>query len=229
MLELRNRVRGVFIKLPSTEVIDMVAAAAYQFAVVDLEHSQLSEADARGLVRHGRAIDLPTLVRIPELDRGVVNRLLEAGAAGIQLSTVRSAAQVRLARAMTRYAPEGARSISLAHPQAGYGAVSLADYLQAQRANAPLLVAQIETAETDDPLAEIMAAGPDVAFAGTTDLAVDMELDTERVRARVDEIASAAAAVGVPFGAFALDDERVTYQLLASDLSLLRSALADAA
>jgi 2-keto-3-deoxy-L-rhamnonate aldolase RhmA len=229
MLELRNRARGVFVKLPSTEVMDMVAAAGYQFAVVDLEHSQLSEADARALVRRGRALALPTLVRIPELDRGAVNRLLEAGAAGIQLSTVRSVAQVRAGRAMTRYAPDGSRSISLAHPQAGYGAVSLADYLQAQRGDPPLLVAQIETAETDDPLAEIMAAGPDVAFAGTTDLAVDLALDAERVRARVDEIASAAAAASIPFGAFALDDERVTYQVLASDLSLLRSALADAA
>jgi 4-hydroxy-2-oxoheptanedioate aldolase len=229
MLELRNRARGVFIKLSSTEVIDLVAAAGFEFGVVDLEHSQLSEADARALVRHGRAVGLPTLVRIPELDRGTVNRLLEAGAAGIQLSTVRTAAQVSAARAMTRYAPDGARSISLAHPQAGYGAVSLADYLQAQRTESPLVVAQIETAATDDPLEEIMAAGPDVAFAGTTDLAVDMGLDGQRVRARVEEIASAAAAAAIPFGAFALDDERVIYQVLASDLTLLRTALADAA
>ena len=229
MLELRNRARGVFVKLPSTEIIDMIAAAGYDFAIVDLEHSQLSEADARALVRHGRALGLPALVRIPELDRGAVNRLLEAGAAGIQLSTVRSAAQVRDARAMTRYAPDGSRSISLAHPQAGYGAVALAGYLQEQRERTPLVVAQIETAQTDDPLDAIMAAAPDVAFAGTTDLAVDMGLDDARVRARVDEIASAALAAGVPFGAFALDDERVTYDVSASDLSLLRSALVNAA
>src|SRR3954462_11219126 len=142
MLELRNRVRGVFIKLPSTEIIDMVAAAAYQFAVVDLEHSQLSEAAARSLVRHGRAIGLPTLVRIPELDRGAVNRLLEAGAAGIQLSTVRRAADVRELKRLTRYAPEGTRSISLAHPQAAYGGTTLADYLRAQAERPPLVVAQ---------------------------------------------------------------------------------------
>jgi 4-hydroxy-2-oxoheptanedioate aldolase len=229
MLELRNRARGVFVKLSSTEVMDIVVAAGYQFAVVDLEHSQLAEADARALIRHGRAVDLPTLVRIPELDRGAVNRLLEAGAAGIQLSTVRSARQVHAARAMMRYAPEGSRSISLAHPQASYGAVSLATYLDSQRALPPLLVAQIETAETDDPLDEVVAAGPDVVFAGTTDLAVDMGLDDARVRARVDEIAKAAAAAAIPFGAFGLDDERVIYQVLASDLSLLRSALANAA
>jgi 4-hydroxy-2-oxoheptanedioate aldolase len=229
MLELRNRARGVFVKLPSTEVIDIVAASGFDFAVVDLEHSQLSEADARALVRHGRATSLPTLVRIPELDRGTVNRLLEAGAAGIQLSTVRSARQVRDARAMTRYAPDGARSISLAHPQASYGAVPLADYLAAQRPEQPLVVAQIETATTDDPLEEILAAGPDVAFIGTTDLAVDLGLDDARVRARVDEIAAAAEAAGVPLGAFGLAEERFRYQVLASDLSLLRGALADAA
>jgi 4-hydroxy-2-oxoheptanedioate aldolase len=229
MLELRNRARGVFVKLPSSEVIDLVAAAQFQFSVVDLEHSQLSEAEARALVRHGRSIGLPTLVRIPELDRGAVNRLLEAGAAGIQLSTVRSAAQVRAARAMTRYPPDGARSISLAHPQAAYGATPLADYLAAQRNQQPLVVAQIETATTDDPLDEILAAGPDVAFIGTTDLTVDLALDDARVRARVEEIAAAAQAAAVPLGAFGLAEDRVTYQILASDLSLLRTAFADAA
>src|SRR3954452_21353853 len=173
---MRIRARGFFVKLSSTEVIDIVGAAGYQFAVVDLEHSQLSEADARALVRHGHAVGLPTLVRIPELDRGTVNRLLEAGAVGIQLSTVRSAAQVVAARAMTQYAPDGSRSISLAHPQAGYGGVPLADSLRETHADRPLPRVQDETAETDDPLAEIMAARPDVVFAGTTDLAVDLEL-----------------------------------------------------
>jgi 4-hydroxy-2-oxoheptanedioate aldolase len=229
MLELRNRARGVFVKLSSTEVIDMVAAANFQFAVVDLEHSQLSEEDARALVRHARAIGFPAVVRIPEPDRGAVNRLLEAGAAGIQLSTVRSAEQVRATRSYMRYAPEGSRSISLAHPQAGYGGVALADYLTAQAADPPLLVAQIETAATDDPLEEILAARPDVVFIGTTDLTVDLGLDDGKLRERMEEIAAAAKAAGIPLGAFALDDERVVYQLAASDLSLLRGAFAHAA
>jgi 4-hydroxy-2-oxoheptanedioate aldolase len=229
MLELRNRARGVFVKLPSTEVIDMVAGSKFQFAVVDLEHSQLSEADARALVRHANAIGFPALVRIPEPDRGAVNRLLEAGAAGIQLSTVRSAAQVRTTHSHMRYAPDGTRSISLAHPQARYGALPLADYLGAQRAQPPILVAQIETAQTDDALADIAAAGADAIFIGSTDLSVDVGMDDERLRARVDEIAAAASAAGIPLGAFGVDDERIDFHVSASDLSLLRGALADAA
>jgi 4-hydroxy-2-oxoheptanedioate aldolase len=229
MLELRKPRRGLFVKLASTEVIDIVAAAGHDFAVVDLEHSQLSEQDARALVRHARAIGFPALVRLPQLDRGVVNRLLEAGAAGIQLSTVRRAAQVRELRAATRYAPAGDRSISLSHPQAGYGGVALADYLARAAAEAPLVVAQIETAATDDPMEEILAERPDVVFLGLTDLTVDLGLDHSRVRARVEEIAAAAERAGVPLGAFGLDDPRVVYHLVSSDLTLLRAAVADAA
>jgi 2-keto-3-deoxy-L-rhamnonate aldolase RhmA len=226
MLELRNRPRGIFLKLPSTEIVDVVHASPLDFAVVDLEHSQLSEGQARALVRHGAALGLPVLVRLPELDKGLVNRLLEAGAAGIQLSTVRRVEQIAGLRSAVAYAPAGTRSVSLAHPQAGYGAVPLAEYLSAQ--HPPLVVAQIETADTDDPLDELMAAGPDVAFIGTTDLSVDVGLDASRVRARVEEIAEAAAAAGVALGAFALEDERVAYRLVSSDLALLRAAIAHA-
>jgi 4-hydroxy-2-oxoheptanedioate aldolase len=229
MLGLGNRRRGLFVKLPSTEVIDLVAASGHDFAVVDLEHSQLSEETARALLRHARAIGLPALVRVPQLDRGAVNRLLEAGAAGIQLSTVRRAAEVRELRAAMRYAPDGNRSISLAHPQAGYGGTRLADYLARQAAEPPLLVAQIETARTQDPLDEILAERPDVVFVGMTDLSVDLGLDASRVRARVEEIADAAERAAVPLGAFGLDDPRVVYHLVASDLTLLRAAVVDAA
>jgi 4-hydroxy-2-oxoheptanedioate aldolase len=225
MLNLGNRVRGALVKLPATEVIDVLAAAGLDFALVDLEHSQLGETDAFRLVRHAHALRFPALVRIPELDRGLVNRLLEAGAAGIQLSTVRSAAQVEGLRAACRYAPEGNRSVSLAHAVAGYGATSLAEYLAAQR-NGPLVVAQVETRETDDPLDELVAARPDVVFVGVVDLTVELGLDGERLRARVEEIAVAAERVGVALGGYALDDPRVRYDVFQSDIGLLRQAVA---
>jgi 4-hydroxy-2-oxoheptanedioate aldolase len=228
MLELVNRRRGLFVKLATTEVIDLLVAAGFDFAVVDLEHSQLSEGDARALIRHARALGFPALVRLPELDRGTVNRLLEAGATGIQLSMVRSAAEVRALRDATRYPPKGSRSISLTHLEAGYGAVSLEAYLRSAESRPPLVVAQIETAHTDDPLDEVLAAGADVALLGLTDLSVDLGLDHSRVRARVDEVAAAAERAGVALGAFGLDDPRVVYQVVSSDLSLLRAAVSDA-
>jgi 4-hydroxy-2-oxoheptanedioate aldolase len=142
---------------------------------------------------------------------------------------VRSAAQVKSLRAAANYAPEGNRSISLSHPQAGYGAMTLSDYLTQQASRRPLLVAQIETVETDDALGDIVSAGADVIFLGLTDLSVDAGQDAARVRARVEEVAEAAGLAGVPLGAFGLDDPRVSYELVSSDVSLLRAAVADVA
>jgi 4-hydroxy-2-oxoheptanedioate aldolase len=139
---------------------------------------------------------------------------------------VRSVAQVEALRASMRHAPAGSRSISLAHPAAGYGEVALADYLAAQELEPPELVAQIETGETDDPLPDLLAAGVDVAFIGTTDLLVDLGMDDARLRARVEEIASAAEAAGVELGGFGLDDPRVRYDVSGSDVTLLRAAVA---
>jgi 4-hydroxy-2-oxoheptanedioate aldolase len=227
MVRQRNgKRRGLFVKLAATEVVDIAARGGLDFVVIDLEHSQLSEADALALTRHAAAIGLPALARLPELDSGLVNRLLEAGARGIQLSTVRSVAQVEALRASMRYAPAGNRSVSLAHPGAGYGELGLADYLAAQELDPPELVAQIETAETDDSLPDVLG-GVDVAFVGTTDLLVDVGMDDARLRVRVEAIASAAEAAGVELGGFALDDPRVTYDVRGSDVALLRAAVAE--
>src|SRR6266516_3260681 len=200
-----RRLRGTFVKLPAPEVVE-IAADVLDFAIVDLEHSQLAEAEALRLVRHAWARRFPALLRVHELDRSLVNRVLEAGAAGIQLSSVRSAAEVRALRDACLYAPEGTRSISLAHGPARYGALSLADYLAALEP--PILVVQIETAETEDPLEAILGAGADIVFVG------------------VAEVVAAAALAGVAFGGFG-DDERFRYAVASSDLALLRKAYAD--
>ncbi|MBD0289737.1 MAG: hypothetical protein ICV74_00670 [Thermoleophilia bacterium] len=229
MLDLGKRVRGLFLKLPTTEVVDLAAQAGLDFVVVDLEHSQLGEVDAFRLIRHAYFRGLPALARISEAPRGLVNRLLEAGAAGIHRSTVRSAADVRDLRGATRYAPQGARSIGLAHPGGAYGTVPLADYLRAQAEKPPLVVAQIETEDTDDPLEEIAAARPDVLFIGPADLSVDVELDEERLARRIEEVAGAAERAGIPLGAFGIDEPRVRYLAVSTDLGLLGKAIADAA
>jgi len=218
----RGRVTGTFVKLAALETVD-ICAAELDFCVVDLEHSQLAEGDALRLVRHAAALGFAAVVRVRDVDRGLVNRLLEAGAAGIQLSSVRRTADVAALRDATRYAPEGTRSISLAHPSAAYGATPLRDYLAA--VEPPLLVIQLETRETDDPLEDICSAGADVVFLGLTDLLVDSGLDDDAARARADEIAAAAAGAGVALGGFG-SDERFRYAVVSSDVALLRQAVA---
>lgn len=225
---LRRRLRdgratGTFVKLPALESVD-VCAGSLDFCVVDYEHSQLSEADVLRLVRHAAAIGFAAVVRIPEVDRGLVNRLLESGAAGIQLSSVRRVTEVRALASAAAYAPGGTRSISLAHPQAGYGRVPLRDYLSGSEP--PLLVIQLETRETADPPLALCQAGADVAFLGLTDLLVDCGLDQEAAAARADELAGAVAEAGIVLGGFG-NEERFRYAVVSSDVALLREAVSN--
>jgi 4-hydroxy-2-oxoheptanedioate aldolase len=223
---LRGRLRegrlvGTFVKLPAFESVE-ICALSLDFCVVDYEHSRLSEADVLRLVRHAAAIDFAAVVRVPEVDRGLVNRLLEAGAAGIQLSSVRRAAEVRALASAVAYAPDGSRSISLAHPQAGYGAVPLREYLASSEA--PLVVIQLETRETDDPPVELCRAGADVAFLGLTDLLVDCGLDEGAAAVRAEALAAATAEAGIVLGGFG-SEERFRYAVVSSDVALLREAV----
>ena len=238
---LRERLRsgaplvGTFVKLAALETIDIASSAGLDLVVVDGEHAQLDQAECLALVRHAGALGLPAVVRIPAVDAGYINRLLEAGAAGIQLSSLRARGERDALVAASRYPPDGTRSVSLAHPAADYGAVPLAAYLEKSKGG-PLLAGQIETATTADPLDELLR-GLDVVFIGTTDLSVDLGrpglLDDERVRARVTEIAAAAERASVALGAWVANAEALSalrgthlrYVIVGSDLQLLRAGV----
>lgn len=238
---LRERLRGgaplvgTFVKLPALESIDLVHSIGFDLACIDGEHSQLDESAILALLRHGAALDLPMLVRTPSRDAGSLNRMLEAGAAGIQLSTLRARAERDALVAATRYAPDGTRSVSLAHPGADYSGIPLTEYLE-QSKQFPVLVGQIETASTIDPLPDVLR-GLDAAFIGTTDLSVDLGrpgmLDDPRFTGRVAEIAAATSRADIALGAWVsnadalakLGNVRLRYVLVGSDLQSLRHGL----
>lgn len=228
---------GTFVKLASPDVVELAEAAGFAFVVVDLEHSSLTEQDAVDLVRHAHACGLPALVRVPEVDAAIVNRLLEAGAAGIQLSMLTRVAQAEALVAAARFAPAGRRSVSLANRAARFGAIPLAGFLRAEQDDPPVLVGQIETARTD-PLPDLIAP-LDVFFVGSTDLAVDLGLpaDPAVLRAAVDRVREAARSAAVAFGGWVPTRDAAAhlglgdadYLVVGSDLQLLAAALRAAA
>jgi len=236
-LAARRRLVGTFVKLATVDVVETCAQAGFDFVVVDLEHSTLSEQDAIALVRHADACGLAALVRVPTVDPPVINRLLENGAAGIQLSMLRTRAQADALRDAVRYPPAGRRSVSLANRVASAGADGLAGYLGRDAAEPAVLIGQIETTDTG-PLEQILA-GLDVCFVGTTDLAVDLGVAVGdlRLRAGVELVRLAAEAAGVAFGGWAasipaagaLGLDEPGYLVVGSDLQFLADGLRAAA
>jgi 2-keto-3-deoxy-L-rhamnonate aldolase RhmA len=226
---------GTFVKLGRREVVEILALAGLDFAICDLEHSQITEQEAGNLITAGRACSLPVLVRVAHFDPGQMNRLLEAGAAGIQLPQMQTQEQVSAFRSACKYPPGGSRSLSLAQPAAGYGSEPLTEYIQRSNREV-LLVGQLESKDLESPLSALVT-GLDIAFIGSLDLTVDMgapgKLDDPAVQQRIHEIEQAAGAAKVHLGIYADSPARAAqaasagYRMIAlsSDLGALAGSV----
>ena len=238
--QLRNKINsrsvlGTFVKLGRREVIEILALAGLDFVICDLEHSQITEAEAGHMIASGKNCGLPLIVRVAHFDHGQINRLLEAGAAGIQLPQIQTQEQVAAFHSACKYPPVGSRSVSLAQPAAGYGSEPLTQYLERSNKEV-LLVGQLESRELQRPLPALLK-GLDVAFIGTLDLTVDMgvpgKLEDPGVQQRLREIESAAATANVRLGIYADSPARAAqaaasgYRMIAlsSDLGALASSV----
>ncbi|WP_284035483.1 aldolase/citrate lyase family protein [Neobacillus sp. 114] len=196
---------GTFVKLPRPEIIDILAIAGFDFVICDMEHAQISESEARSVIQACVAAELPVVVRLPEPTQGLVNRLLEAGADGIQMPRLRTAQESLELYRMMHFPPQGTRSVGNANRFAGYGTIPIPEYLVNENARV-LTIGQFETQEIDHPC-EPMFETLDVAFIGPMDLSVDFGVPgnfiDSTVQRRVAEIERAAANSGTIMGAFA--------------------------
>src|SRR3990170_1993429 len=192
--EVRERLRqgaalaGAFQRIPAPGVTELCAAAGFDFVILDMEHTPISEERVGELVRAAEAVGIPAIVRVPSRDPVGVSRVLETGCVGIQVPLVRSAAEAEEIVRATRYAPHGTRG--LASPrQTRYGmAMSIAEWVRTS---------------VDAVL------GVDVVFVGLTDLSADLgvpgDLAHPDVAAAVDAALAAAQTAGKTAGLPARD------------------------
>ena len=164
-------VQGIIVFTASAVVVELAAAAGLDFVILDMEHSALDISGAAHLIRAADASRITAFVRVPCVDRGLIGRLLDLGAAGIVLPHANAASCAELRQAM-RYAPEGGRGACQITRAAGYMRGGWSAYA-AQANREVMAIALIEDATT---LRDIEAVadmpGIDVYFVGPTDLSI---------------------------------------------------------
>src|SRR5271166_1663243 len=102
-----HAVYGLWVTLEAPSLTEMAVALGLDWVVIDAEHGHL---DWKEIVEHVRAAvrsDTVVLVRIAELNGGLIKRVLDIGADGIVVPWVESAEQLRQAIAWARYPPQG--------------------------------------------------------------------------------------------------------------------------
>jgi 4-hydroxy-2-oxoheptanedioate aldolase len=180
---------GTFLNLGSPLAAEICARAGFDFAVVDLEHGAGTDAD---LIPTLQALgSCGAIVRVESTERPRVQRALDAGADGIMVPRVGSAADAVVAVAATRYPPRGTRGVAHMNRGADFGAGA---------PDVDVLVAiQVETRGAVDEAREIAGIeGVDVLFVGPADLGA--ALGTSDLP--LDAIVEAARAEGKAAGLF---------------------------
>jgi 4-hydroxy-2-oxoheptanedioate aldolase len=232
----RQLLVGTFAAIPHPVAIEVVAQAGPDFVCIDWEHSQIGRERIEDLIRAADVHRVPAMVRVPGHGPEAIAAVLDAGAAGVLVPRVSTAAQARAAVAATRYPPLGERGVGPGRA-AAYG-YRIPDYL-AKANDAISLAIQIETAEGLENIAEIVAVdGVDVIFIGPGDLSVSIGALGPGGKDKLDEAIKAigriARAAGRTVGLFRPSTEDIsnwsalgiTFFVLASDTMFLGAAVA---
>jgi 4-hydroxy-2-oxoheptanedioate aldolase len=154
-------------------VIEIMGRAGIDFVMIDMEHCPMDMDRLAHLIRAADAAGIAPLVRVPEVDAGLIKRVLNLAAAGIVIPHGTRESCEALVRA-ARYAPEGERGACPIVRATGYWPDDWNAY--AQRANREvMLLPLIEDKEAIDDLDAIAAIpGIDGLFVGPYDLSVSV-------------------------------------------------------
>jgi len=228
-LERGDRLVGTFLQVPSLVTAELVAGLGLDFVCVEGEHSGLGRESVQLLVAAASSTGTAVLVRVADNTVVEIQGALDAGADGIIVPRVDSAAEAAAVVRAARYPPLGARGLGPGRAT-GYGR-SVPEYFG--RANDDTIVGvQIESTSSvqdADPISRV--EGLDFVFVGPGDLAVSMGVPfgDERVAEAALSVLAAARAAGRPAGMWAASAAGATrwldagFQLVivGSDLSML--------
>lgn len=193
---------GAWLTFPSPHVAEVMAHSGWDWVTVDAEHGPIGlETLSTMFMAIGTTAAMP-LCRIPANDPVWIKRILDAGAMGIIVPMVCSAAEAAQAVQAAKYPPAGIRSAGGGRWRYWAGG----DYpLHAD--DEILVVVMIEHAAAVERVDEILAVpGIDACFIGPNDLAWSMGLgkgpgasDPAHAKA-VATVLTAAKKAGVPAG-----------------------------
>ncbi|MBT2600501.1 MULTISPECIES: aldolase/citrate lyase family protein [Oceanobacillus] len=171
-----EKVLGGFVNSYNPSLVEMLGFNGYDFVVIDNEHGAFSQSEITDMIRAAKRTNMSPVVRT-SYDPSSVQKALDSGAEGIQVPMVNNREQAEEVVSKAKYPPIGMRGVAYSIPAAQYGTLSGRSYLdQANKDN--LISVHIETKEAVENFEEIIAVNEiDIAFIGSTDLAVNLGYD----------------------------------------------------
>jgi 4-hydroxy-2-oxoheptanedioate aldolase len=202
---------GPFVIVPSATLVDTLGYAGMDFCIIDTEHGPISTETAADLVMAAQGSGVAAIVRVGQNDERLILRALDVGADGVQVPQINTADDARQVIHAAKYAPLGARGLSIFTRAGDYYAHRGADHASRQNAET-MVVVHIEGRQGLDNLDDIMTvAGIDVLFLGPYDISQSLGLPGDvrhpKVERALQDAAGKARAGGRAVGSYARDVE----------------------
>ncbi|MCU1456991.1 MAG: HpcH/HpaI aldolase [Actinomycetia bacterium] len=225
---------GAWVTTNSSEVVEVLSQAGYDYIGIDCQHTLLDESDAGRLLRPLVETPVATIVRVSRNEPAAIGRVLDAGADGVIVPMVDTPEEAAAAVAACRYAPHGVRSFGPHRASLGLEAAVLEE-----RVNCFVMV---ESAEAIDNLDAICATeGLAGVYVGPGDLSISMGTSWMRTPRPADVVAAfskvpaACERAGIipgmhsGNGAFGAELVGLGFRLvtLTSEIGLMRAAAAN--
>lgn len=210
-LRAGDRLLGAIVKMPAPAVVEIAGHAGFDLIAIDTEHGLADGVELHHHLRSAAAAGLPTLVRVGGPHVPEILRALDAGADGVIVPHVTTAAQAEAIVEACHYPPHGRRGFAMSTPAGGYGARSVAEHLAEARRRTTVVVQLEDPEAVPNADAIVSVPGVDVAFVGAADLAAALGHPGDprhpQVQAAMDAFAAAAHAHEVPLCGVPADEQ----------------------
>jgi 4-hydroxy-2-oxoheptanedioate aldolase len=204
---------GMMVRVTKDPAVAWMAYhAGLGYIMLDLEHGQYTMETVDNIFNVGRALGLGCFVRVPELSRGYVSRIMDAGATGVMVPMLETAEEARRLVAWSKYAPLGSRGFGGVGGHTSYAVIApdaTASFM-ARTNDETLAIAQIETRRAVEEIDAIATTpGIDALLIGPNDLAISLgcagDLLGDVLDKAIGKVAAAAIKHGKIFGLHAPD------------------------
>ena len=168
---------GTFFELGGRGAMESLGRTGVDYVIIDTEHGCFSEETAADLILTAEASGILPYVRIGDIRRPYVLRILDIGARGLIVPNIRSVDEVKELVNHAKFPPIGNRGVGPTRIS-GWGADDWAknplDYMDACNRRCKV-IPQCETKEALEQIEEIAALhGVDGIFVGPCDLSIDL-------------------------------------------------------
>ncbi|NLN49245.1 MAG: hypothetical protein GX154_09235 [Clostridiales bacterium] len=172
-----GKVLGTFFQLGGNTAVECLGISGLDFFIIDTEHGPFDVETSMDFIRTAELRNITPLVRVKDVSRPSILKMLDVGAKGLIVPCVDTVEQVRNLVEWSKYYPMGKRGFFTARP-AGYGfeeyAQNLDNYFKVCN-DETLLIPQCETMGFLNNIEEIVnIEGVDGIFIGPYDLSIGM-------------------------------------------------------